>query len=186
MKRFWKRFFDAYCICGVASTNHTARLVARPPWIVHSTSDPPLFCISSCCASDPACAACSMTSIFDDPGPLPNSKNFVLVAPTQHLANLSADGQTAASSLTLGKHFTTKPQVPEDCTEAFTQLVREKYSQGRSSSSTNRARYRLKVAQCQTAVYTKLSLLKGPPRRKIRRNEETIRNETELERVAAT
>ena len=47
----------ARLLCGVASTNHTARLVARPPWILHSTSDPPLFCISSCCASDPACAS---------------------------------------------------------------------------------------------------------------------------------
>ena len=70
--------------------------------------------------------------------------------------------------------------------ETFKSALAEKYKEIISPTSKNREWDRMKVAKCQAAVYTKLSLLMGPPPKKKQKsprsftNREKIRNETEL------
>ena len=88
--------------------------------------------------------------------------------------------------LKVKEHFTTTPDVPDRLLETFKRSLAEKYKERSSPTSKTRERDRMKVAQCQAAVYTKLSLLRGPPPTKQQRlprsftNQEKIRNVTEL------
>ena len=125
------------------------------------------------------------TSLFGEREPLHNilDKEFFVLGPT---TKLSKGDRFAASELKVEEHFTTTPDVPDPLLKTFKSSLAEKYKERISPTSKNRERDRMKVTQCQAAVYTKLSLLRGPPPKKKQKpprsftNREKIRNETEL------